>query len=196
VEAGRRNAAAATDTAVAARANATLTAIALIPSPTSAARTVTPTGTLTATLTATRTATLATPQPTAGVGAIGQRQESAGVALTIAGATKQAAIPPGFQPRAGNLYLLVDAQVENAGREPIRYDATYFKVRDVEGLELIGMTPPGGDSPLQPGELAPGGRARGNVGFQVRPTARGFVLSYEPATPPSGYQPIRVDLRQ
>jgi hypothetical protein len=196
VEAGRRNAAAATDTAVAARANATLTAIARVPSPTSESRPVTATGTLTATLTASRTATLATAQPTAGAGAIGQRQESAGVALTIANALRLSEIPPGFQPRAGTVYLLVDAQVENTGRAPIPYNAAFFKVRDGDGVVFSGSTPPGGELPFKSGALAPGARVRGNVGFQVKVTATRFVLSYEPTTPPGDYQPIRVDLRQ
>ena len=78
-----------------------------------------------------------------------------------------------------------------------KFPVTMFtKLRDVDGLELTGSTPPGGERPFDAGELGPGGSVRGNVGFQVRPTARGFILSYEPATPPSGYRPIRVDLRQ
>jgi len=135
------------------------------------------------------------PSPTANVGTIGERRETGGIALTIAKVSKLNQIGDLWRPQEGNIYLAIEVVIENVTRDEAPYNPLYFKVKDSDGFEYTSaLVAPSPD--LKSGTLTKGDKVRGNVAFEVKATAKGFVVSYEPLVILGGYQPIRVDLGQ
>jgi hypothetical protein len=136
----------------------------------------------------------AAPAPTpAGTPAqIGERVESAGIALTVNGVTRTDSLSQFQKAKPGRTYVVVDVTLETS-REKTPYNPLYFKVRDGEGYEYT-ATVSTGDQSLKSGELNPGEKVRGTVAFDVPADAKGLVLSYQPLVILGGYQPIRVAL--
>ena len=133
------------------------------------------------------------PSPTANVGGVGERREAGGIALTITKVSKTNTISDLWKAKAGHVYLVVEALIENTTRDEAPYNPLYFKVKDEEGYEYTtALAAPSPD--LKSGSLAKGERVRGNVAFEVPTAAKGFVLSYEPMVILGGYQPIRIGL--
>lgn len=135
-----------------------------------------------------------TEPPKPSVAKVGDRVESAGVAITVAKVDKAAAFGQFFKPKAGNTYLATEVIVENAGRDSSTpYNPLYFKVKDSDGFEYTtALTGP--EPLLKTGELAKGEKARGWIAYEVKSEAKGFSLSYQPIVIFGGYQVIRIDL--
>lgn len=136
--------------------------------------------------------TAAPAQPS--VANVGDRIESAGVALTIVKIDRAKELGQFLKAEDGKVYLLAEAVVENAGRdEKTPYNPLYFKVKDTDGFEYNASLM-GPDNSLKSGDLDKGDKARGVVAFEVPETAKGLVLSYEPMVLFGGYEPIKVKL--
>jgi len=126
---------------------------------------------------------------------VGERREAGGIALTVAKVSKLNQIGDFWRPKEGNIYLAIEVLIENVTRDEAPYNPLYFKVKDSDGFEYTSaLVAPAPD--LKSGTLAKGDKVRGNVAFEVKATAKGFVVSYEPLVILGGYEPIRVDLGQ
>jgi hypothetical protein len=75
------------------------------------------------------------------------------------------------------------------------YNPNYFKLKDDSGFEYA-ITLGAPEPSLKFGNLAKGEKARGNLAFEIKPDAKGLVVSYEPLVLLGGFQPIRIDLGQ
>lgn len=86
--------------------------------------------------------------------------------------------------------------IENVSREEeTPYNPLYFSLKDNEGFEYnTAIAAP--DPSLLSGSLPKGEKVRGFVAFEVRSTARGFIVTYEPLVLFGGYKPIRISLGQ
>jgi hypothetical protein len=119
-------------------------------------------------------------------GAIGQRLEAGGLALTVMAVSKE--------EDSGFVHLVVDVVLENVGWEQdTYYGYDYFSIMDSEGLfyDAFGVAPEPG---LREGDLALGSQVRGNVAFQIEPEARGLTLVFTPWLLREGYELILVNL--
>jgi hypothetical protein len=127
------------------------------------------------------------------VAKVGQRIESAGIALTVNSAEQKENAGQFLQAKPGRVYLVTDVTLENATRDTAPYNPLYFKVKDSDGFEYNGSLI-GDDRSLKAGELATGEKARGTVAFDVPANAKELVLSYQPMVLFGGYQVLRVAL--
>jgi hypothetical protein len=132
---------------------------------------------------------------TAGIGKVGERVVSAGVAITVTSISKTTRV--GFLSASlGNIYLDIDVCIENVDLENnLPYNPYYFKVKDGSGrvstaaLTSLGII-------LKTGELPPGEQVRGHLAFEVKDDSAQPVLSFEPNVYLPNYQPIQIDLSQ
>ena len=113
------------------------------------------------------------------VGAIGERVEQNGVALTVIKMEQKAEIDQFQKATTGNVFLVAEVLIENSGVAKAPYNPLYFTVKDGDGFEYNAALV-AGDSSLKSGELAQGEKARGVVAFEVKQDAKGIVLSYKP----------------
>lgn len=139
-----------------------------------------------------------TPQPAASpnFGKVGDRIEQGGIALTVVNVLKVASVSEFLQPEPGNTYLVVEVIIENISRDDeTPYNPLYFSVKDADGFQYnVTMLAP--DPALSSGKLVKGDKVRGNVAFEVKETASGLVISYEPLVLLGGYETIRIELGQ
>ena len=138
-----------------------------------------------------------TPQPslTPDVGAIGEAKEAAGVVLTILNVTKMDKVGF-FDPQPGYTFLIVEVLIENLSRsDETPYNPLYFSLKDSDNFEYsTAFVSP--DPSLKSGSLPLGEKVRGNVAFEVRASAEGLILTYEPLVILADYEPIRISLEK
>ncbi len=160
------------------------------PSPT-AAGTVAPPPATTGAAPTPPAARRATPGPDAGV--VGQRLERDGIAFTVrqASGVKQFGSHP---PREGYFYLVLDVLVENVGLESWRHQLHFFDLDDDRGgTYTIDIFAPSPSLPI--GEtLTRGASVRGNIAFEIAPTAGSLFVSYRPEVAPGRYIALEVKL--
>ena len=131
------------------------------------------------------TGTALPPEPTLAIidlppVALGQPSTKDGLIVTIFGVTAQETTS-GFSPGAGNVYLVVDAQIENTGPDPFQVAFLGFGVTDAGGKSYYPphSSPDFAPQPaLAPGELASGATIRGNVMFEVPASVTAGVVSF------------------
>jgi hypothetical protein len=136
-----------------------------------------------------------TPLPVSSVGAIGESQEAGGIAVTVFDVYKAESIGI-WTPDSGNVYLVIEVLIENVNRDDeAPYNPLYFSVKDNDGFESTSsISAP--DPSLHSGTLPKGDKVRGFVAFEVKATANGFIVSYEPLVFFGDYEPIRINLGQ
>ncbi|MEM3460019.1 MAG: DUF4352 domain-containing protein [Candidatus Micrarchaeaceae archaeon] len=134
--------------------------------------------------------------PTQSVGKVGQRMESAGIAITVNKVSKVKQVSEYIMPEAGKIYLVLDVLIENVSRiEETPYNPLYFMLKDQENFDYdVSLFAP--EPSLKAGTLRKGDKARGNVAFEVPINSKGFIVRYEPLVLFGGYQPIRISLGQ
>jgi hypothetical protein len=139
------------------------------------------------------TATPQPPTPTPAIAQVGQRVEAGGIALTINSADTMASFD--FMTAVeGKTYLVLDALIENVGRDTAPYNPLYFSLKDADGFQYnSSLLAP--DPSLKSGDLPQGDRVRGNIAFEIPVGAAGLVLTYEPLVILGGYQPLRVSIQ-
>jgi hypothetical protein len=130
------------------------------------------------------------------VGMVGNRSESAGIALTVMDVYKTNKINEYLSLDAGNIYLVLEVVIENIGRnDEIPYNPFYFSVKDSNGFEYnVSMLAP--EPSLKSGTLVRGDLAHGFIAFEVREVAECFIVTYMPIVLFGGYSPIRINLGQ
>lgn len=133
-----------------------------------------------------------TAAPAAQTAKVGDRIEQNGTALTVVKVERQAKIGDFQEAKAGNTFVLVEVLLENIGQETIPYNLFYFELKDSEGFES-NTTIYTGDGGFSSGDLPPGDKVRGIVAFEVKESATGLILSYQPITFGAD-DPIRVAL--
>jgi hypothetical protein len=135
----------------------------------------------------------ATPMPAPKLGQVGQPMEAGGVAVTVNKVSRADAIGELWKPAEGSVYLVVDVTIATVSRDEAPYNPMYLKVKDADGFEYAtAISAP--DPTLKSGTCVKGEKVRGNVAFEVKSGASGFVLTYEPLVILGGYEPIRVAL--
>jgi len=93
------------------------------------------------------------------------------------------------KPNPGNKYLVVDLTIENQGSEAISISTLLqMSLKDPGGkkfdVDFMASVASGGTSP--DGEIAPGEKLRGQVGFQVPENAAGLVFVFDASVWGSG----------
>jgi hypothetical protein len=133
--------------------------------------------------------TTPTPQ-TAIVGNLGQRIESAGVALTVEAVTTEKVVDSFYRARDGNTFLILDVVIENVGENPVRFNANYFEVKGANNRTYI----PGiavTAHALKYGELDPGEQTSGQVAFEIPESASGLISNYESSEFAADFLPLQ-----
>lgn len=135
------------------------------------------------------------PKPTAAptIAKVGERAESAGLALTVSKVERKKDLDVISKAKAGNVFVVADVLIENTAKDKAPYNTLYFKVKSGDGYEYnaaITALP----NQLKSGDLTTGDKVRGIVAFEVPEGAKGLVVSYEPLVILGGYKPIRVAL--
>jgi hypothetical protein len=132
-----------------------------------------------------------TPEPI--IGALNERVERGGIALTVLNVSKMDKIDI-WTPSEGNIFLVIDVLIENISRdEETPYNALYFSIKDSQSYEYSSsfVYP---DPAIKSGNLPKGDKVRGFVAFEVLNAASEYVVAYEPLVIFGGYDPIRVNL--
>lgn len=124
---------------------------------------------------------------------IGDRVVIGDLAITVNGTRKPK--PTDFlKPKEGNIWIAVDATIENLGSQPTTISSlAMFKLADADGYNY-GVTI-GPDSKAQlDGELGAGRKMRGEVVFEIPKDATGLQLIFTPSIIDRGQ--VVVDLSQ
>ncbi|MEK6953571.1 MAG: DUF4352 domain-containing protein [Candidatus Micrarchaeota archaeon] len=93
----------------------------------------------------------------------------------------------------GNIFLIADITVENAGKEAATVGGQQFKVKDSESYSYsldLGANMIFGQS--IEGNLPPGDKIRGKIPFQVPKAAKGLQLIFD--TGETGHSPLKFDI--
>jgi hypothetical protein len=130
-------------------------------------------------------------------GKVGERVESAGLAVTAIGISNQ---PTG--PGKGLVsitpderYLDIDVVIENSTGRPFKYWPLEFRLKDDGNYDYSQNALRVNPAALQSGTLVQGEKVRGHLEFTVPKTAKGLRLIYPTADLP-GYKPIHIELGQ
>lgn len=133
----------------------------------------------------------AAPTDTPAMAGVGDRVESGGIALTVLDARRETEVSEFMTPAEGNVYLVIEALIENVSRDEAPYNLLYFSAKDSDGFQyqpsFVGASPA-----IQSGTLTQGDRVRGFVTFEVSEGATGVVVTYEPQVILGGFEPLRV----
>jgi hypothetical protein len=88
---------------------------------------------------------------------------------------------PYAKPESGKEFVAVEVKIENNGSSEIDFNTYDFQMQDSNGtlrnIDLI----VGLESQLNSGNLAPGGKVTGNLGFQVPKGDAGLKLVFKPS---------------
>jgi len=144
-------------------------------SPTLAAATPTPAQTVVRTATPKAT-------PTSVVGVVGGTLSNKTTAVTVNSVDPAFVSPNRYtQPDAGHHFILVDLTIEAIGTFVVSYNELNFEIRDADSYRYESGGMVGTEPELGYGELKPGEKIRGRVGFQIPDTATGLQLLYAPS---------------
>ena len=129
-------------------------------------------------------------------GKLGQRVESAGLALTVLGVTNEPRYKEVTAPPPTQKFVGVEVVMENNTDAPHAYYSTSFRIKDDKdrayGTGGLGVW----DPPLEYGTIVTGEKVRGHLAFVVPKEATGLTLAYPPNVAPAGYRPIHIELGQ
>ena len=138
----------------------------------------------------------ATEGPAITRGKVGQRVESAGLAITVLAVSNEPRFKEVTAPPATQKFVNVEVLLENHTGKGHGYFSTTFKIKDgqerVYGSGGLGVHEP----PLEYGTIVAGEKVRGNVCFVVPKEATGLTLTYPANNTPPGYRPFHIDLGQ
>ena len=129
-------------------------------------------------------------------GRLGERVESAGLAVTVTSLTNEPRFKEINTPPPTQKFVGVEVVLENSGAAAHRYFSTSFNVKDdrdrVYGSRALGA----GDPEMGFGTIVPGEKVRGHLAFVVPKDAGGLTLTYGGGDMPRGYRPIHIELGQ
>ena len=129
-------------------------------------------------------------------GKVGDRVESAGVALTVVAVTHEPRYKEIFTPAAGQQFVGVEVLLENTGTQPHKYFSTGFQLKDPQSRTYNGNALGVADPPLGYGTLVPTEKVRGHLAFVVSKEATGLTLTYTSGDAGPGDRPIYIELGQ
>lgn len=84
------------------------------------------------------------------------------------------------QPQAGKEYVIVTVKLENNSKSQISFNTFDFQIQDSNGVLKNEGFITGVQNPLNSGNLAPGGKVTGNLGFEVQKDDAGLKLVFKP----------------
>ncbi|MEJ5277537.1 MAG: DUF4352 domain-containing protein [Thermogemmata sp.] len=136
------------------------------------------------------------PPPQEPIYNVGQRAVAGDIALTVLKVQRVSSIDlddTGLVVKAdpGNVYLVLDVQIENINRSNASYNMIYFDLKQANGKNYRPQIVPI-DNLLDAGFLSKGKGVRGKVIFEVEQSARGLVLVYRSLD--IGSREIRISL--
>jgi hypothetical protein len=129
-------------------------------------------------------------------GKVGQRAESAGLALTVMKVANEPELGAVFNPPAGQKFVDVDLLLENNTGRRFDYYSTEFTIKDGQDRVYSSGALGVGDPQLSWGQIVNGEKVRGHVAFVVPKDAKGLRLVCPPPSTPADARPIYVDLGQ
>ncbi len=86
-----------------------------------------------------------------------------------------------IQPESGKEYVVVTVQLQNNGKDQIRFNTYDFQVQDSNGVLKSEGFITGVENKLESGGLAPGGKVTGNIAFEVLKGDTGLKLIFKPS---------------
>jgi hypothetical protein len=131
------------------------------------------------------------PEPTPGIGPVGQQVEYEQVALTVNTAERLQQIGEASTPGAGNTFVLVSVAIKNDTDHKISYSRYQFQLLDDQGRSFDALAVPGQERPLLNSDLEAQKDVSGTVAFRVPANVGPLLLQYDV---PGATAPIRVDL--
>lgn len=126
------------------------------------------------------------------VHAVGELATAPHYTMRVSEVTECAVEAP-FQPKQGYKKLGVEVVIEGATETEVPVNPFYATLRDASG-ETYRATLAGCKPPLEAVRVTQDRRARGFINFDVRRTARGLSLAYEPIIIGGGAEPLLFDL--
>lgn len=135
--------------------------------------------------------------PSTARGKVGERVESAGLAITVVGVSNQPTGPSKdlISVTPDQKFLDVDLVIENNTGRPFQYWPVNFRLRDAHNYTHQPNTLRVNPAALEWGTIVQGEKVRGHLEFTVPRTATGLHLVYPTADLP-GYKGIHIDLGQ
>ena len=124
------------------------------------------------------------------VGDVGERIESAGIALTVEAVTIEEDVEGLQRSPDGRAFRVIDVVIENTGDARVKFNSNYFEIGDGDGNTYIPVLAVAAHS-LGYGELESGEAAKGKVAFEVPEGASGLVSSYASSEFPADFLPLR-----
>lgn len=134
--------------------------------------------------------------PAVARGRLGERVESAGLAVTVLGVTNEPRFKEVTAPPESQKFVGVEVQIGNESGAGHGYFSTAFKIKDDKDRAYAAGALGAGDPPLEWGTIVTGEKVRGHLAFVVPRDATGLTLVYLPNNAPPNYRPIHIDLGQ
>lgn len=134
--------------------------------------------------------------PAVARGRLGERVESAGLAVTVLAVTNEPRFKEVTAPPASQKFVGVEVLMGNESGAGHGYFSTAFKIKDGKDRAYAAGGLGVGDPPLEWGTIVTGEKVRGHLAFVVPKDATGLTLVYLPNNAPPNYRPIHIDLGQ
>jgi Domain of unknown function (DUF4352) len=134
--------------------------------------------------------------PAVARGRVGERVESAGLAVTVLGVTNEPRFKEVTAPPASQKFVGVEVLLGNESGAGHGYFSTAFKIKDDKDRAYTAGGLGVGDPPLEWGTIVTGEKVRGHLAFVVPREATGLTLVYLPNNAPPTYRPIHIALGQ
>jgi hypothetical protein len=129
-------------------------------------------------------------------GKVGERVESAGLAVTVLGVTNEPRFKEVTAPPASQKFVGVEVLLGNESGGSHGYFSTAFRIKDDKNRAYSAGGLGVGDPPLEWGTIVTGEKVRGHLAFVVPREAAGLTLVYLPNNAPPNYRPIHIALGQ
>lgn len=133
-------------------------------------------------------------------GTVGQPLEVNGVVFTINKVKAVTAFDQGSgaikAAQAGNIFVVLDVTIENAGHDQIAYNPLFFLAKDSDGFEYEAELFAPEPKLQSMGDLPRGEKVRGNVAIEVPAATTGLTVSVSPIAYPDVGEPntVRIDI--
>lgn len=127
-------------------------------------------------------------------GKVGERVESGGLALTVAGVTDEPAYKEINTPPPTQKFVGVELVLENNSGQDHRYFGVNFTLKDDRDRAYTARILGAHEPALEHGTIVTGEKLRGHLAFVVPKEATGLTLVYGSNTAPARYRPIHIDL--
>ncbi len=85
------------------------------------------------------------------------------------------------KPSTGNEYVVVTVQIQNDGTDQVSFNTFDFQIQDTNGVLKSEAFITGLENQLSSGNLAPGGKVTGRLGYEVPKGDANLKLVFKPS---------------